>query len=71
MKNLKTFEGYSDDYGYENFTYDDLEFAKDLYQDGMTNPADIAREMDHKDMTESTVKQMIAALKSQGEIWSI
>lgn len=68
MRNLKTFEAYSDEYGTENFTYDDLEFAKELYQDGMTNPVDIAREMDHKDMTESTVKQMIAALKSQGEI---
>ena len=56
MKNIKTFENYE----YENFTYSDMEFAKELYEEGMTDPKDIAREMDWKDdMDEATVKQMI------------
>lgn len=64
MKNLKTFENYE----YENFTHSDMEFAKELYEEGMTNPRDIAREMDWKDMDESTVKQMIETMKKSGEI---
>ena len=68
MKHLKKFEAYTDDYEYEDFTYSDMEFAKELYEDGMTDPADIAREMDWKDMTEATVVQMLAAMRSSGEI---
>lgn len=64
MKNLKTFENYE----YENFTYSDMQFAKELYEDGMTDPKDIAREMDWKDMSEATVKQMIYTMKKSGEI---
>ena len=64
MKNLKTFEAY----GYENFTHSDMEFAKELYEEGMTDPKDIAREMDWKDMDEATVIQMIETMKKSGEI---
>jgi hypothetical protein len=65
MKNIKTFENYE----YENFTYSDMEFAKELYEEGMTDPKDIAREMDWKDdMDEATVKQMIYTMKKSGEI---
>lgn len=31
-------------YEYENFTHSDMEFVKDLYNDGMTDVNDIARE---------------------------
>jgi len=34
----------------------------------MTNPKDIAREMDWKDMDEATVTQMIETMKKSGEI---
>lgn len=68
MKHLKKFEGYSDDYGMENFTWSDMEFVKDLYNEGMTDPEQIAIEMDWKDMDARTVEQIIAALKSSGEI---
>jgi hypothetical protein len=64
MKNIKTFENYE----YENFTLSDMEFAKELYEEGMTDPKDIAREMDWKDMDEATVTQMIYTMKKSGEI---
>ncbi len=67
MKNLKTFEAY--DYEYENFTHSDMEYVKDLYSEGMTDPKDIAREMDWDDnIDERTVIQIIKALKNTGEI---
>ena len=42
-----------------------MQFAKELYEDGMTDPRDIAREMDWKDMTEATARQMIETMKKK------
>jgi len=42
-----------------------MEFAKELYEDGMTDPKDISREMDWKEMSEATVKQMIETMKKK------
>lgn len=55
-------------YSSENFTLADMEFVQELYEEGMTNPRDIAREMDYKDMSVETVDQIIYTLKKRGDI---
>ena len=55
-------------YSSENFTLADMEFVQELYEEGMTNPRDIAREMDYKDMSVETVEQIIYTLKKRGDI---
>lgn len=47
-------------YTYENFTHNDMEMVKELWEDGMEDIKQIAKEMD---MEESMVKQILTALK--------
>lgn len=55
-------------YSYEDFTLSDMQFVQELYEEGMTDPGDIAREMDWKDMSKETVEQIIYTLKKRGDI---
>lgn len=61
MKHLKKFENYE----YEDFTYNDMEYLKDLWNDGFRDPEEIAAEMD---FSVETVIQMIDTMKISGEI---
>lgn len=62
MKHLKNFENYD----YEDFTYNDMEYLKDLWNDGFRDPEEIAVEMENFDV--ETIKQMIYTMKKSGEI---
>jgi hypothetical protein len=54
MKYLKLFEDYS------RLTYSDIAFIEELYEDGMTDPNDIVREMDFIDhITVDDVERVI------------
>jgi hypothetical protein len=55
-------------YEYEDFTLADMEYVKDLYNDGITDPEEIRREMDFKDFSIETIIQIISALKTNGSI---
>ena len=61
LKHLKTYENYT----YEDFTMSDMEDVKELWNDGLTDTAQIAIEIDK---TEDTVKQIIFSLKKSGDI---
>lgn len=52
-------------YTFEDFTMDDMEFVKELYQDGMTDIKQLSIE---SDLTEETVKQIIYTLRKRGDI---
>jgi hypothetical protein len=45
-----------------------MEYVKDLYNDGITDPEEIRREMDFKDFSIETIIQIISALKTNGSI---
>lgn len=66
---IKSFQSFNESrYSYENFTMADMQFVQELYEEGMTDPGDIAREMDWKDMSKETVEQIIYTLKKRGDI---
>lgn len=55
-------------YEHENFTASDMDYVKDLWEDGMTDPEEIKREMDFKHFDVETIKQIIYSLKKSGQI---
>lgn len=55
----------NENYTYENFTHNDMEMVKELYNDGMENTKDIAREMD---LSEETIIQIISSLRKSGQL---
>lgn len=62
-------------YEYEDFTMSDMEFVKDLYDEGMTDPIEIARECEGVfnnnctgDECVATVKQILHSLRQSGSI---
>jgi len=62
MKHIKKFESYE----YENFTSRDMDMVEELWNDGMTDPYKIKREMEYLSMDE--VDQIITTLKKVGKI---
>ncbi|MCK9446126.1 hypothetical protein M0Q50_04450 [bacterium] len=54
-----------ENYEYENFTINDMDDVKELYDDGMTSAKEIALETD---LDIDTVKQIIYTLKKRGDI---
>ncbi len=57
MRYLKRF---NEHYEYENFTMNDIEMVRELYEDGMTDPKEIAREMD---LDVNTIIQILSTIK--------
>lgn len=64
MKHIKKFEKYE----FEDFTAVDMDLVKDLYEDGMTDPKEIHRELDFRDLSIDQVEQIIYSLKKSGQI---
>lgn len=62
MKHIKKFESYE----YENFTSRDMDMVEELWNDGITDPYKIKREM--QDLSMDEVDQIIATLKRAGRI---
>lgn len=52
-------------YEYEDFTMNDMEFVKELWEDGMTDIGQLAIE---SDLDKATVTQIIYTLKKRGDI---
>lgn len=62
MKHLKSFK---EKYEYEDFSHDDMEMVKELYEDGMLSTHEIAKEMD---LPVDTIDQIIWTLRKRGDI---
>ena len=52
-------------YEFEDFTMNDMEMAKELYQDGMEDPNQISLEMD---LPVETINQILYTLRKRGDI---
>lgn len=62
MKYLKRF---NEHYDFENFTMNDIEMVRELYEDGMTDPKQIAREMD---LDVNTIIQILSNIKPKTKL---
>lgn len=65
MKHIKSINEFKENYTYENFTHNDMEMVKELYNDGMESAKDIAREMD---LSVETIIQIISSLRKSGQL---
>ena len=54
-----------ENYTFEDFTLSDMEFVKELYEDGLTDVKQISIETD---LSEQTVMQILNTLKKRGDI---
>lgn len=63
IMSFKTFV--SENYTYEDFTLNDMDFVKELYEDGMTDPKQLAIEAD---LSEPIILQILYTLRKIGEI---
>jgi hypothetical protein len=52
-------------YEFEDFTMNDMEMVKELYQDGMEDPNQISLEMD---LPVETINQILYTLRKRGDI---
>lgn len=52
-------------YTFEDFTLDDMEMVKELYEEEMTDVGQLSIELD---LSEETVKQILYTLRKRGEI---
>lgn len=52
-------------YEFEDFTINDMEMTKELYQDGMEDPNQISLEMD---LPVETINQILYTLRKRGDI---
>lgn len=52
-------------YEFEDFTMNDMEMTKELYQDGMEDPNQISLEMD---LPVETINQILYTLRKRGDI---
>lgn len=59
------FISFTESYEFEDFTLADMEFVKDLYNDGLTDIEQISIE---SDLDIDTVKQIVSVLKKRGEL---
>lgn len=64
MKYIQKYESHQ----YENFTAVDMDLVQELWEDGMTNPQEIQKELDYRELSLSTVNQIIGLLKSTNKI---
>lgn len=64
MKHIKSINEFNE-YTYEDFTHNDMEMVKELYNDGMEDAKDIAREMD---LSVETIIQIISSLRKSGQL---
>ena len=56
-------------YEFEDFTAVDMDLVKDLYEDGITDPEDIKRELDYREhLTIDSIKQIIYSLRKSGQL---
>lgn len=55
-------------YEYEDFTMVDMDLVKELWEEGLTNPEEIQKELDFRDLSVETVNQIINTLKKNGQI---
>ena len=62
MKHLKSLR---EKYEYEDFTHNDMEMVKELYEEGMKSAHEIAKEMD---LSVDTIEQIIWTLRKRGDI---
>jgi hypothetical protein len=66
MKHLKRFrENISEKYEFEDFTMNDMEMVKELYEDGLEDPNQISIEMD---LPLDIVNQILYTLRKRGDI---
>lgn len=54
-----------ENYTFEDFTLDDMEFVKELYQEGLTDTKQLSIETD---LSEETIKQILYTLRKRGDI---
>lgn len=52
-------------YEFEDFTMDDMEMVKELYEEGMEDPKQISIEMD---LSIETINQILYTLRKRGDI---
>jgi predicted ArsR family transcriptional regulator len=52
-------------YTFEDFTLDDMEMVKELYEEGLTDVSQLSIELD---LSEETVKQILYTLRKRGDI---
>ena len=64
-ESIMRFEEFNEQYEFEDFTLSDMEFVKELYEEGITDIGQLALE---SDLSKETVKQIIYTLKKRGEI---
>lgn len=55
----------SEGYTFEDFTINDMEMTKELYEEGITDVSQLSIELD---LSEETVKQILYTLRKRGEI---
>lgn len=53
---------------YENFTAVDMDLVEELYNNGITDPIEIQKELDYRELSLSTINQIIDILKSTNKI---
>lgn len=54
-----------ENYTFEDFTLDDMEMVKELYEEGMEDPKQLSIEMG---LSEETIKQILYTLRKRGDI---
>lgn len=64
-ESVMRFEEFNEKYEFEDFTLNDMEFIKELYEEGITDIGQLAIE---SDLSKETVKKIISTLKKRGEI---
>jgi predicted transcriptional regulator len=62
MKHLKSF---NEKYEFEDFTHNDMEMVKELYEEGMMSAHELSREMD---LSVDTIEQILWTLRKRGDI---
>ena len=64
-ESIMKFKEFNEKYEFEDFSLSDMEFVKELYEEGITDIGQLAIE---SDLSKETVKQIISTLKKRGEI---
>lgn len=55
-------------YEYEDFTMVDMDLVKELWEEGLTNPEEIQKELDFRNLSIDTIEEIISDLKKDGKI---
>ena len=64
MKYIKKYESHE----FEDFTMVDMDLVKELWEDGLTDPQEIKRELDFRELSLSTINQIIRTLLRTNQI---